>query len=424
MVVRIDRLANGMTVATDSMPDLESAALGVWVRVGSRYESEPEHGISHFLEHMAFKGTKARSARAIAEEIEAVGGEVNAATSVENTSYYARVLADDVPLAIDILADILQNSVFDGEEMRREKGVILQEIGAAFDTPDDYVFDKFLETAWPGQPVGRPILGSPETVKSFDRQDIASYLKRYYGGSSLIFAASGRVDHEQIMKMVEEKFHAVGQAAPPPDYQPATYRGGDVRMVKDLMEAQVVLGFKGKSYVNQGHFCPQLVASMLGGGMSSRLFQEVRENRGLCYSIYSFHWAFSDTGIFGVHAATSEESVDELMGVVLDEFERAVDTFTLEELDRAKAQLRAGLLMALESPSARAGSLARQALLYGRAVPREEIVERIDAITLTDVKACTEDLLTGAQPTLAAIGPIGDLRPQEAIAERFLSAVS
>jgi len=422
MVVRIDKLPNGMTVATDSMPDLESAALGVWVKVGSRYENDNEQGISHFLEHMAFKGTKTRSARSIAEEIEAVGGEVNASTSVENTSYYARVLADDVPLAIDILADILQNSVFDSEEMRREKSVILQEIGAAIDTPDDFVFDKFLATAWPGQPVGRPILGAPETVKQFDRSDVASYMERHYGGSSLVFSASGRVDHDEIVKMVAEKFKGVGRTERPL-YLPASYQGGDTRAVKDLMEAQIVLGFKGKSYADQGHFCPQLVASMLGGGMSSRLFQEVRENRGLCYAIYSFHWAFSDTGVFGIHAATGEEAVDELMEVVLDEVERAIDTFNQDELDRSKAQLRAGLLMALESPSARAGSLARQILLYGRHVPREEVVERIDALTLADVKACAEEMVTGGPPTLAAVGPVTTLRPQEAISERFLSPV-
>lgn len=423
MVVRIDQLPNGITVTTDSMPDLESAALGVWVRVGSRYENENEQGISHFLEHMAFKGTRTRSARSIAEEIEAVGGEVNASTSVENTSYYARVLADDVPLAIDILADILQNSAFDSEEMRREKSVILQEIGAAYDTPDDFVFDKFLATAWPDQPVGRPILGTPETVKGFDRADIASYLDRHYGGASLIFSASGRVDHDEILKLVAEKFQNLptGEKSL---YLPAKYKGGDSRTVKDLMEAQVVLGFKGKSYADQAHFCPQLVASMLGGGMSSRLFQEIRENRGLCYAIYSFHWAFSDTGLFGIHAATGEDAVDELMEVMLDEVERAIHTFNQDELDRSKAQLRAGLLMALESPSARAGSVARQILLYGRHVPREEIVERIDAITLAEVKACTEDLVTCAPPTLAAIGPIAPLRPQEAIAERFLSTVS
>lgn len=423
MVVRIDRLPNGITVATDTMPDLESAALGVWVRVGSRYEKVNEQGLSHFLEHMAFKGTKTRSARSIAEEIEAVGGEVNASTSVENTSYYARVLADDVPLAIDILADILQNSVFDSEEMQREKGVILQEIGAAWDTPDDFVFDKFLATAWPEQPVGRPILGLPETVKTFDRNDISSYLERHYGGSSLIFSASGRVDHDEIAKMVSDKFQAVGQPQRPA-YLPATYQGGDMRTVKDLMEAQIVLGFKGRSYADQGHFTPQLVASMLGGGMSSRLFQEIRENRGLCYAIYSFHWAFSDTGIFGIHAATGAEAADELMAVILDEVERAIATFNQDELDRAKAQLRAGLLMALESPSARAGSVARQVLLYGRHVPREEIVERIDAITLAEVKACTEDIVTCAPPTLAAIGPVNALRPHEAIAERFRSTVS
>ncbi|MEM1044491.1 MAG: pitrilysin family protein [Pseudomonadota bacterium] len=423
MAVRIDRLKNGITVATDSMPDLESAALGVWVRVGSRYEAEREHGISHFLEHMAFKGTKTRSARAIAEEIEAVGGEVNASTSVENTSYYARVLADDVPLAIDILADILQNSSFDGDEMRREKSVILQEIGAAFDTPDDLVFDRFLEAAWPGQPVGRPILGTPDTVRSFERDNLESYLDRYYGGSSMIVAASGRVDHEAIADLVTDRFQTKGNGSVP-GYPRAAYRGGDARAVKDLMEAQVVLGFEGHSYENQAHFCPQLVASMLGGGMSSRLFQEVREKRGLCYAIYAFHWAFSDTGIFGIHAATGGDEVDELMAVILDEIERAIDGFEQHELDRAKAQLRAGLMMALESPSARAGTLARQILLYGRAIPREEIIERIDSLSLDDVRTCAAGLVTGSQPTLAAIGPVEGLRPHEAIADRFLSTVS
>ncbi|MEM8811505.1 MAG: pitrilysin family protein, partial [Pseudomonadota bacterium] len=239
MAVQVDQLSNGVTVATDSMPDLESAALGVWVRVGSRYEELGEHGISHFLEHMAFKGTKSRTAQAIAEEIEAVGGEVNAATSVESTSYYARVLADDVPLAVDILSDILQNSVFDAEEMRREKGVILQEIGASIDTPDDLVFDKFLAAAWPEQPVGRPILGTPDTVRGFERADLEAYLDRFYGGPSLIVSASGRVDHDRFVAMVSERFGHVSSRAQPA-CTGAVYQGGDSRTVKDLMEAQVV----------------------------------------------------------------------------------------------------------------------------------------------------------------------------------------
>ena len=423
MPVRIDRLSNGVTIATDSMPDLESAALGVWVRVGSRYETLNEHGISHFLEHMAFKGTRKRSARAIAEEIEAVGGEVNASTSVESTSYYARVLAEDVPLAVDILADILQNSVFEPDEIRREKSVILQEIGAAWDTPDDLVFDNFLAAAWPQQPVGRPILGSPDTVRGFARDDLTAYLDRHYGGSSLILSASGRVQHDDIVRLAEEKFSHVGQNDTGP-VERAQYSGGSDCRSKDLMEAHIVLGFQGRSYVDQGHFCPQLVASILGGGMSSRLFQEIRENRGLCYSIYAFHWAFSDTGVFGIHAATGRDEVEELMTVMLDEIERGMDSFVEEELERAKAQLRAGLLMALESPAARAGSLARQILLYGRHIPREEMVDRIEAISVDEVRTCLREMVSSAPPTLAAVGPVETLTAQEAIAERFLSAVN
>jgi len=416
MTVKVTQLPNGLTIVTDAMPNLESAALGIWVGVGSRFELSNEHGISHFLEHMAFKGTRHRSARQIAEEIEAVGGELNAATSVENTAYYARVLKSDVPLAVDILSDILMESVFDAEELHREQHVVLQEIGAAFDTPDDRVFDLFQRTAFPDQPIGRSILGTTQTVSGFDADALKRYLAKHYLGSRMVLAAAGAVDHDALVKRAQDRLGTLPTGTTPTN-EVSTYRGGDVREERDLMEVQIMLGFQGRSYSSGDHYTAQMLAAVLGGGMSSRLFQEVREKRGLCYSVYAFHWAFSDTGIFGVHAATEQQDVQELMPVLLSEIERASHDVIEEELNRSKAQMRAGLLMALESPAARAGQISRQILLYGRPLDRLEIVEKIDAVSAENVCQMAGDIITGSAPTLAAVGPCQNLMSAEEAAD-------
>ena len=418
MTVRLSRLESGLTIVTHAMEHLESAALGVWVGAGSRSEREHEHGLSHLLEHMAFKGTRTRSAIDIAEEIEAVGGEVNAATSVETTSYYARVLKNDVPLAIDILSDILRNSVFDPDELAREQHVVLQEIGAALDTPDDRVYDLFTEAAFPQQPIGRTILGTAETVQSVGSPMLGEYLNLHYRGPAMVIAAAGAVDHDKLVALSAERFGDLS-AKPGPAPVAARYRGGDLREARDLMETQVLIGFEGRPYNHDSFYTAQVLAAVLGGGMSSRLFQEVREKRGLCYSIYAFHWSFADTGMFGVHAATGPDDVKELMPVVLGELERAAVDIDDRELSRAKAQLRAGLLMTLESPAARAGQIARQILLFGRTIPIEELVGRIDAISVGDVRALAETLVTGSKPTLAAVGPLDGMISAEKLAERF-----
>src|SRR5581483_7061634 len=405
MGARVTRLESGLQVVTHQMEQLESAALGVWVGAGSRSEREDEHGLSHLLEHMAFKGTQTRSARDIAEEIEAVGGEVNAATSVETTSYYARILKNDVPLALDILSDILANSVFDGEELAREQHVILQEIGAALDTPEDRVFDIFAESAFPQQPIGRTILGTPETVKATRPPMLGAYLDRHYRGPAMVVAAAGAVDHDVLVKLAAEKFSYLSREAGPAPVA-AAYRGGDARVDRDLMETQVILGFEGVPYGSKDFYTAQILASVIGGGMSSRLFQEVREKRGLCYSIYAFHWSFADTGIFGVHAATGPDDVGKLMPVVLDELERAAEDIDEKEIQRARAQLRAGLLMTLESPASRAGQMARQLLLFGRLIPFDELVTMIDAIDARAVRDLAAGLLAGSAPTLATVGPV------------------
>jgi predicted Zn-dependent peptidase len=418
MTVRVSRLESGLRIVTHEMNHLESAALGVWVGAGSRSEEQNEHGLSHLLEHMAFKGTRTRTAAEIAEEIEAVGGEVNAATSVETTSYYARVLKADVPLALDILSDILRNSVFDPAELAREQHVILQEIGAALDTPEDRVFDLFAGSAYPDQPIGRTILGTPETVQATGSPMIDSYLRRHYRGPAMVIAAAGNLDHDKLVDMARERFSGL-LSEPGPAPVAATYLGGDSREVRDLMETQIMVGFEGLSYTSPDFYTGQILASVLGGGMSSRLFQEVREKRGLCYSIYAFHWSFADTGIFGVHAATGPDDVAKLMPVVIGELERAADDIDEKELSRARAQLRAGLLMTLESPAARAGQMARQFLLFGRLIPIEELAAKIEAIDAAAVRDLAHRIFSGSAPTIAAVGPASDIMGRERIAERF-----
>ena len=415
-------LNNGLTVVTDRMPHLKTAALGVWIKTGSRSERLEQNGITHLLEHMAFKGTATRSARQIAEEIEAVGGELNAATSIEHTNYYARVLAEDVPLAVDMLADILQNSAFDAEELRREQHVILQEIGAAADTPEDKAFDLFQSTAWPDQAIGRPILGTPEQVQAYKSSDLNAYLAERYRGPDMVLAAAGAVDHDQLVALAEERFGSFsGEEAAPDEH--ATYKGGETRLVKDLMEAQVLIGFEGRPYKSKDYYTIQILASILGGGMSSRLFQEIREKHGLCYAIYSFHWAFSDTGLFGLHAATSKEDLPALMPMILDELRAAGETIGDEEVNRARAQIRAGLMMALESPAARAGQIARQILVHRRVLSMDEVSAKIEAVTAADIRRVARETFLGTTPTLTAVGPVDNLLSAEDIANSLNSPV-
>ncbi|CAN7196998.1 putative Zn-dependent peptidase [Rhizobium tibeticum] len=422
MTVECTRLKSGLTVVTQTMPHLESVALGVWIKSGSRNETTDEHGIAHLLEHMAFKGTARRSAREIAEEIEDVGGEVNAATSTETTSYYARVLKDHVPLAVDILADILTESAFEEEELEREKQVILQEINAANDTPDDVVFDKFSETAYRDQTLGRAILGTPQTVVSFTPQQIRGYLSRNYTTDRMFVVATGAVQHDEFVRMVEERFASLPTSpSATPVMEPAKYIGGNIRETRDLMDAQILLGFEGKAYHARDFYCSQILANILGGGMSSRLFQEVREIRGLCYSIYAFHWGFSDTGIFGIHAATGGENLPELVPVIIDELHKSAATIEQKEIERARAQIRAQLLMGQESPAARAGQIARQMMLYGRPISNPEMMERLEGITVERLTDLAGRLFFDTVPTLSAIGPLEHLAPMEDIAASLSS---
>jgi predicted Zn-dependent peptidase len=416
MSVEFTRLSSGLVVVTDAMKHLESASLGVWVGAGSRDERPDEHGISHLLEHMAFKGTSRRTARQIAEEIEAVGGDLNAATSHETTAYYARVLKADVPLALDVLSDILSDPAFDPEELQREQNVIVQEIGAAEDTPDDLVFDKLQETAFPGQPVGRSILGTRESVRSMDRRKLAAYLTRNYRAPDMVVAAAGAVDHQAVVAEVEKRF-ASFSGPPAPPAEPARFVGGSSIEARELEQVHVALAMQGLPQRDPNLFSLQIFTSVLGGGMSSRLFQEVREIRGLCYTIYAFHAPYTDTGMFGLYAGTDATDLPELMRVVVGEITNASETITEAEIARAKAQMKASLLMALESSGARTEQLARQMYAWGRPIPLDELVARIEAVTVESARAAGRALIARGRPAIAALGPGPGLESAATIAE-------
>ncbi len=404
MSPEVTTLPNGLRVVSQDMPHLETVSIGLLVGAGARNESKDQNGISHLLEHMAFKGTAKRSARQIAEEIEQVGGELNAATSLETTTYYARVLAGDEGVALEILADILQNSEFAEDELEREREVILQEIAATRDSPDEIAYDLLQDAAYPEQPIGRPILGTAAHVMSFSANDLRGFLKTHYAAQQMIVSAAGRIDHAALVRHVEALFGGLnggkgGKA------ERARYVGGVRTSDKPFEQSHLVLGFEGPSYRQPEFYTAQVFSGLFGGGMSSRLFQEVRERRGLCYSIYSSCWALADTGVFGVHAATGPDMMSKLIDVVRQEFLRAADELpTAAEVQRAKAQLKAGLLMSLESPSARAEQMARQLLLFERIIGAKELIERVEAVTGDSIRSFAANLISHQAPAAVVVG--------------------
>jgi predicted Zn-dependent peptidase len=403
MSAEVTRLANGLTIVTETMPHLETSALGVWVDTGARHERPDEHGLSHLLEHMAFKGTTTRSTRDIAEEIEAVGGELNAATGLESTAYFARVLKGDEPVALELIADILQNSTFADEELEKEREVILQEIAGTQDSPDDIVFDLVHDAAFPDQAAGRTILGTPQSVKSISRNKLRDFLSERYHPRGMVIAGAGAIRHEDAVRHAEALFGGLSNGGPGSE-EPATYRGGVRFSNRKFEQAHLVLGFEAPSYREPEFFAAQVFSGLLGGGMSSRLFQEVRERRGLCYAIYSTAWGLKDTGLFAVHAATGAGMVGELIDVVSDEIDRMAAEGPVEaEVARAKAQLKAGLMMSLESSSARAEQLARQILLHGRVLSTADIVASVDRVSADDVRQIARRLRR-SEASVAVVG--------------------
>ncbi|WP_420005452.1 M16 family metallopeptidase [Arenibacterium sp. LLYu02] len=417
MTVQQDTLPNGFRIVTEHMPGLQSAAIGIWVSAGGRHERLEQNGIAHFLEHMAFKGTKTRTALQIAEAIEDVGGYINAYTSREVTAYYARVLKDDVGLALDVIGDIVRNSIFDEREIEVERGVILQEIGQAIDTPDDIIFDWLQEESYREQAIGRSILGPAERVRSFSKEDLRRFVSEHYGPGQMILSAAGAVDHAEIVKTAEALF---GDMEPKTQEAlvAARFTGGQILRDKDLEQAHVALAFESPSYRADDIYAAQIYAGALGGGMSSRLFQEVREKRGLCYTIFAQAGAYEDTGMMTIYAGTSGEQVGDLLTLTVDELKRATSDMSDAEVERARAQMKAGMLMGLESPSNRAERLARLVQIWDRVPSLEATIEKIDAVTTADVRAMAERIAITAPAALALYGPVAGAPDLEEIARR------
>ncbi|TAN70949.1 MAG: insulinase family protein [Magnetospirillum sp.] len=415
--IRETTLASGLKVVTDPMATVETASLGVWVDAGTRHEPAAVNGISHLLEHMAFKGTERRSAQDIAEEMDACGGHLNAYTARDHTAYYAKVLKEDAALALDIISDILQHSTLDAEELAREQAVVVQEINQAIDTPDDIIFDHFQATAYPDQPLGRAVLGTEDLVRSMSRPTVLDYMHGHYSAPRMVLSASGRIDHDELVAAADKAFSEL----PPPFpamTEKAIYRGGDYREERDLEQVHVVVGFDGVAYDDPDYYTASVLSTLLGGGMSSRLFQEVREKRGLVYSIYSFASSYSDGGLFGVYAGTGEDEVAELIPVMCDEIVKVGDGVRDAEVQRARAQLKASILMSLESTTSRCEQLARQVVVYGRPLPVSEVVAKVEAITAEDCARVARRLFAGA-PTIAAIGPLAKVEDYDRIAARL-----
>ena len=417
MSIEYTKLPNGLRVMTDPVPSVESVAVGVWVDVGTRHEDLTYNGVAHMVEHMMFKGTPSRTAAQIAEQIEDVGGQMNAYTSREITSYHMHLLKEDLPLALEVLADIIQRPTMPDDEVERERGVILQEIGMTLDTPDDLVFDNYQETAYPKQALGAPILGTSAIIRDMKRDTLQDYVQRFYTPSKLVISVSGNTDHKTMMELSEKLFSAL-----PADQDftapAASYQGGEHRLEKELEQSHVVLGFEGVSRADDSFYAAAVLSTILGGGMSSRLFQEVREKRGLVYSVFSHHATYQDDGQFMIYAGTGPDKLGELVPVLCDEIGKIQGAVTPEELNRAKSQIRAEMLMGRESMMRRANQQAKHLIHFGKIIDLEERLQKLEAVSADDVTAIAKRVFA-SKPTLAALGPLSKLESYESITARL-----
>lgn len=417
-MTQLTTLDNGLNVISTRMKDTDTVSLDIWVKTGSRDETLEQNGISHFLEHMAFKGTARRSAKDIAESFDNIGGFLNASTSREHTVYYAKVLKDNVDIAVDVLADILQYSTFDKKELERERGVILQEVAMTIDAPDDIIFDYFQETAYKDQALGRPVLGSTSNIASFTSDDMSNFINTHYSVEDILFSVAGNVEHARVVELANKHFTSLHTHKRPPK-QSGKYTGGSYLQQRDLEQVHLVLGFEGVSYLSRDLYAIQILSILLGGGMSSRLFQEVREKRGLAYTVYSFNSTFLDTGTFGIYASTDPNDAGELINVVGSVLSDAANTITEEELNRAKTQARSSLLMGYESSSFRADEMGRNMSCLGRHITKKEILRHIDNVTLSDLNRLLTTIPKSSPLTITALGKLGKLPEYDVIAEQL-----
>jgi predicted Zn-dependent peptidase len=415
--IKMTTLPNGLRVITDTVPSVGSVALGIWAHVGTRNEDMQYNGVAHMVEHMMFKGTSKRSAQEIVEVIENVGGNMNAYTSREITSYHMHLLKEDMPLALDVLADMFLNSTMPDDEIERERHVILQEIGMVHDTPDDLVFDNYYEAAYPAQAMGAPILGRADIIQSMRRDVMMDYVQTHYTPAHCVISAAGAINHEDFVSRVAQAFGAM-PSDKPRQAKPADYKGGEFRTDKDLEQSHIVLGFQGPSRLENDYYAAQVLATLLGGGMSSRLFQEVREKRGLVYSIFSYNSSYLDDGQFGIYAGTGPKDIPELIPVVAQEIAKVQQSVTAPEIERAKAQLRAGALMGRESMMTRADQQAKFLLFRNKVLCPDQMIANINAVDEGAILSTAKRIFS-SRPTLSALGPLKTLESFDTLAARL-----
>jgi predicted Zn-dependent peptidase len=415
---RKDTLANGIRVVSETLPKTRSLSIGVWVKVGSRHEPKEIGGVSHFIEHMFFKGTHKRSARDIATEIDSLGGEMNAFTSQESTTYYIKVLDEHLPVAVDILSDILLGSKFDPAEMEKERKVILEEIKSVEDTPDDYIHEMFTATVWPDNSLGRPILGTRETIKSLKHNDIVRYIEDYYSPREIVISVAGNFEHARLIELLEGAFGRLSRnGIPKQDVAPSFNHAVTVRK-KQLEQVQVCLGCKGLHYTHDDRFVVMALNTILGNSMSSRLFQEVREQNALAYSIYSYVTAYRDAGLLTVYAGTDPTNTIQAIQLIVKELRKIRDEgITAAEETRVKDQIKGNLVLSLETSNSHMGRLARQEIYFGKYLSVDDIIKNVDKVTAGQVQRLARQLFTRENLSLSILGPLNKADVPDSVLE-------
>ena len=409
--------SNGLVIATDKVNDVETVAIQILVKSGSRNENKENNGISHFLEHMAFKGTGTRTAKDIAEEFDMIGGHFNAYTSRTATVYHAKVLKHDLEKALDILSDIFLNSIFIKEELEKEREVILQELYMTRDTPDDIVFDYFQETAFPNQSLGRSILGTEKFIKNLTRENLLQYFRNQYSTKNTIVSVAGNFDVNAINDLIDQKFENFHNDKMI-EHEVAQYRGGELHVKKDLEQTQFLLGFEGIPYLDEDFYDAQILSIILGGGMSSRLFQEIREKRGLVYNISSFSSSYNDCGIFGIYSAVDSRNVNLLIDLITEQLHLITEKITDKEIDKAKAQIKSSLFMSMESTTIRAKKLGNDFAMFGRYISNDEIIEKIEKTSAQSLKSIAKKIIKSGI-TITTLGRVANIYNYSSIVDRL-----
>ena len=401
-----EHLSNGVPVVTEALKNMRSVVVGLWVKVGSRNEPSEINGISHFLEHMFFKGTRKRTAKDIAFETDSLGGELNAFTSRETTTFYIKVLDEFLEKGLELLSDVFLNSLFPEEDIEKEKKIIKEEIKMVEDTPDDYIHDLFNQTIWGHSGIGQPVLGRRETIRIFTRDDLMAHIRKYYGVKDIVISCAGNFDHMHLMALLNKNLGNLRRGSEPERGAPPGFQSTMHVFSKQLSEAHLCLGFKGIHHASKDRYSLFTLNTILGAGVSSRLFQEIREKRGLAYAIYSFIASYSDTGLWGIYAGVSRKKVREVIELILQEMHHLKDTITESELQRAKNQLKGNIILGLESTSSRMNNIARQEIYHGRYFSPKEIMDEVDSITLKQIKDLAELIIRKDLLALTIYGPV------------------